>query len=65
MTRGGPRPGAGRPTGTKKPGSRPRQVNARLSDLELAQAEALGDGNASEGLRVALRRAVDADAGGR
>ena len=55
--RGGKRPGAGRPAGSTKPDSRKRQVNVRLSDEETVKAERLGGGNASAGLREALRRA--------
>lgn len=56
-THGGRRQGAGRPTGSAKPESRGLQVNVRLTDDEFAKALALGNGNASEGIRLALKRA--------
>lgn len=53
-TRGGARPGAGRPTGTTKPNRRASALAVRLSDAERAKAERIGDGNASRGVRIAL-----------
>jgi hypothetical protein len=56
-THGGARPGAGRKTGYRKPSARRVNVNVRLDAAELARAKALGDGNASEGIRRALKAA--------
>lgn len=54
-THGGPRPGAGRPLGSRDPSAAHRKRRmVLLSDEEYAQAKALGDGNLSAGLRVAL-----------
>jgi hypothetical protein len=51
MTRGGPRPHAGRkPTGTTL-----RLVALRLEPELIAQAKAIGDGVLVEGIRRALR----------
>jgi len=55
-TRGGARPGAGRPKGSTDPDARRHQVNVRLSDAEIAKALMLGNGNASLGMRIALQR---------
>jgi len=55
-TRGGARPGAGRPKGSTDPDARRHQVNVRLSDAELAKARMLGNGNSSLGMRIALQR---------
>jgi hypothetical protein len=52
--RGGPRKGAGRPTGTTKPDAKRRQVCMRMTAAAHAKAAAIGGGNASEGLRLAL-----------
>lgn len=54
MSRGGPRPGAGR-----KPGPHPEAAHRTrrmllLNDVEYQQARDLGDGNASAGVRRAL-----------
>lgn len=57
MTRGGKRPNAGRKVGYRKPGARRHQLAIRLDDAEKAKALAIGGGNASEGLRIALHRA--------
>lgn len=56
MTHGGARENAGR-----KPSGKLR-VNVMLSAEEHAQAKALGDGNVSRGLSVALARAQRATA---
>lgn len=49
-TRGGARPGAGRPS------AEPLQpVRLRLSAVDLALADAIGQGNRTEGIRLALR----------
>jgi hypothetical protein len=53
MTRGGPRKGAGRPAGSTKT-ERTEKLMVRLTPKERAKAEAIGQGNASEGLRIAL-----------
>lgn len=54
--RGGHRPGAGRKPGNRRPAVRASAV--KLSDDERAIAETLGDGNLSEGIRIALHKAV-------
>lgn len=54
MSRGGKRPGAGRKIGYRSPAARTRQVNVKLTEDELKKARAIGEGNASVGLRVAL-----------
>ena len=54
--RGGHRPGAGRKPGSRKPTVRASAV--KLSDDERAIAETLGGGNLSEGIRIALHKAV-------
>lgn len=51
---GGKRPGAGRPAGTTKPGSRTSLVAVRLTDEERACAEKIGNGSTSAGIRRAL-----------
>jgi hypothetical protein len=56
MTHGGPRPGAGRKPGYRKPNGRKNLVAVRLDDGELETATTLGDGNASAGIRSALAR---------
>lgn len=53
-THGGRRDGAGRKHGYKKPGARHKQVNIRLTDEEHDKALAIGNGNASKGLRDCL-----------
>jgi hypothetical protein len=55
MTHGGTRPGAGRKTGSTKPTARRVGIFVRLSEAELEQFRLLGGGNASEGVRRALR----------
>lgn len=57
-TRGGKRPGAGRKPGYRKPAAKRHQVNVRLTTTQLAAVERLGNGNASEGLRVLINRAI-------
>jgi hypothetical protein len=51
---GGIRPGAGRKTGSTKPTARRIGIFVRLSEDELEQARAIGEGNASAGVRKAL-----------
>ena len=51
---GGKRPGAGRKTGSTKLAARRVGIFVRLSEAELEQARAIGDGNASAGVRKAL-----------
>jgi hypothetical protein len=53
-THGGTRPGAGRKTGSTKPTARRVGIFVRLSKAELEQARAIGEGNASAGVRQAL-----------
>jgi hypothetical protein len=53
-THGGIRPGAGRKTGSTKPTARRVGIFVRLSEAELEQARAIGEGNASAGVRQAL-----------
>ena len=53
-THGGIRLGAGRKTGSTKPTARRVGIFVRLSEAELAQARAIGEGNASAGVRKAL-----------
>ena len=53
-THGGIRPGAGRKTGSTKPATRRSGIFVRLSEAELEQAKAIGEGNASAGVRKAL-----------
>ena len=55
-THGGIRPGAGRKTGSTKPTARRAGIFVRLSEAELEQARAIGDGNASAGVRAALAK---------
>ncbi len=51
---GGSRPGSGRPPGPHPNAAhRPRRM-LLLNDAEYAQARALGEGNASAGVRLAL-----------
>ena len=57
MSSGGKRDGAGRKAGYRKPGARRNPVSLRLNDAEMGKALILGDGNAADGLREALRRA--------
>lgn len=59
MTHGGPREGAGRKPGYRKPDARRQGVYVRLSEEELAAAKRLGFGNASEGVRRALQEATN------
>lgn len=54
MTAGGKRPGAGRPAGTTTDDPKSEQVNVRLTPAQLIAAKRIGNGNASEGLRIAL-----------
>ena len=62
MTRGGARPGAGRPQGTKnKTPGLPTAVFVRLTEAELDKAKALGNGNASAGMRAALAASPECD----
>lgn len=53
-THGGIRPGAGRKAGSVKPGTKRSMVNVKLTEEEKALALAIGEGNASEGVRRAL-----------
>ena len=53
-THGGTRPGAGRKTGSTKPTARRAGISVRLSENELDQDRAIGEGNASAGVRKAL-----------
>jgi len=45
----------GRPKGSTDPNARRRNVAVRLSDEEIAKARMLGNGNASLGMRIALK----------
>jgi hypothetical protein len=53
-THGGPRPGAGRKPGSVKPGTKRSMINVKLTEEEKSLALAIGEGNASEGVRRAL-----------
>ena len=53
-THGGTRPGAGRKAGSTKTATRRAGIFVRLSEAELEQARAIGEGNASAGVRKAL-----------
>lgn len=53
-THGGAREGAGRKPGSIKPDARRLMINVKLTAEEKALALAIGDGNASEGIRRAL-----------
>lgn len=55
-THGGAREGAGRPAGSVRP-HRTELVAVRLTPEERRIAEEIGGGVASEGIRVALKRA--------
>jgi hypothetical protein len=57
-THGGARAGAGRKTGSTKLTARRVGIFVRLSEAELEQARAIGEGNASAGVRQALAIAV-------
>jgi len=50
-----PRRAPGRPKGTTDPDARRKIVAVRLSNEELAKARMLGSGNASLGMRIALK----------
>jgi hypothetical protein len=52
--RGGARPGAGRPRGSKGPGPARRPVLVKLTEDEIAKGRALGQGNLTEGIRRGL-----------
>ena len=56
MNHGGKRPGAGRPKGSTKPGSKTELLMIRVTPQQKAKALKLGDGNASAGIRIALDR---------
>lgn len=58
MSAGGARTGAGRKVGYRKPGARRHLLTVKVSEEERALALALGDGNASDGVRVALAQAA-------
>ena len=58
---GGPRPGAGRKPGWRKPDKRDQILMLKLNVGERAMAQDLGDGNASLGVRRALYRATQQD----
>ena len=53
-THGGAREGAGRKPGSIKPDAKRAMINVKLTTEEKALALAIGDGNASEGIRRAL-----------
>lgn len=53
-THGGAREGAGRKPGSVKPDAKREAINVKLTQVEKALALAIGDGNASEGIRRAL-----------
>jgi hypothetical protein len=53
MTRGGPRPGAGRPKVTDAPDPK-RAIPVKLEASLIAKARAIG-GTVAEGIRIALR----------
>lgn len=53
MKRGGPRKGAGRPAGSTTT-ERTEKLMVRLTQEDRAKAEAIGEGNASAGIRIAL-----------
>ena len=56
MNHGGKRPGAGRPKGSTKAGSKTEVLMIRVTPAQKAKALELGDGNASAGIRLALDR---------
>jgi len=58
-THGGAREGAGRKPGWRKPGAKRIIVNVKLSEAERDLVLRLGEGNANEGIRKALRLADD------
>lgn len=58
---GGPRPGAGRKPGWRKPGARDQVLLVKLTTRERTMANEIGDGNASLGVRRALYRASQQD----
>lgn len=58
---GGPRPGAGRKPGWRKPDGRNLVMMIKINANERAMAQTLGDGNASLGVRRALYRATQQD----
>jgi hypothetical protein len=58
---GGPRAGAGRKPGWRKPNKRTRIMLVKVSDTEHGMALTVGDGNASLGVRRALYRATQQD----
>jgi hypothetical protein len=53
-THGGARDGAGRKPGSMKQDARRAMINVKLTPEEKALALAIGEGNASEGIRRAL-----------
>lgn len=53
-THGGAREGAGRKPGSTKRDARRAMINVKLTPEEKALALAIGEGNASEGIRRAL-----------
>ena len=55
---GGPRPGAGRKAGYRKEHAARELIAVRLTAEQRRIAEALGDGNASAGIRAALDKAA-------
>lgn len=58
---GGLRPGSGRKPGWRKPNKRDQVLLFKVTDAERAMALAIGDGNASLGVRRALYRATQQD----
>lgn len=58
---GGPRPGAGRKPGWRKPDKRDLVMMVKINATERTMAQTLGDGNASLGVRRALYRASQQD----
>lgn len=58
---GGPRPGAGRKPGWRKPDKRDQILMVKLNTSERSMANEIGDGNASLGVRRALYRATQQD----
>lgn len=57
-THGGPRPGAGRKPGWRKPDARRRMTCIKLTEAEHEAAIQLGNGNVSAGIRLALAMAT-------
>lgn len=52
--KGGARPGAGRPRGSKGQGPARKPILIKLTEAEVTRARELGDGNLTEGIRRGL-----------